>query len=212
MFEKDIKKSLQSSIDIKNKILQDNNLISVISEVSKEIINAFKNDKKVLICGNGGSAADAQHIAAELSGRFYFDREPLFAEALHVNTSYLTAVANDYSYDEVFARLVKAKGRKGDVLIGISTSGNSKNVVKAIEVANDIGMLTVGMTGASGGKMKDLSDYLINVPSTDTPRIQEAHITIGHIICEIVERGLFLNEKWCINISWWFRNKIKNRC
>jgi len=195
MFEKDIKKSLQSSIDIKNKILQDNNLISVISEVSKEIINAFKNDKKVLICGNGGSAADAQHIAAELSGRFYFDREPLFAEALHVNTSYLTAVANDYSYDEVFARLVKAKGRKGDVLIGISTSGNSKNVVKAIEVANDIGMLTVGMTGASGGKMKDLSDYLINVPSTDTPRIQEAHITIGHIICEIVERGLFLNEK-----------------
>jgi len=195
MFEKDIKKSLQSSIDIKNKILQDNNLISVISEVSKEIINAFKSDKKVLICGNGGSAADAQHIAAELSGRFYFDREPLFAEALHVNTSYLTAVANDYSYDEVFARLVKAKGRKGDVLIGISTSGNSKNVVKAIEVANDIGMLTVGMTGASGGKMKDLSDYLINVPSTDTPRIQEAHITIGHIICEIVERGLFLNEK-----------------
>ena len=212
MFEKDIKKSLQSSIDIKNKILQDNNLISVISEVSKEIINAFKSDKKVLICGNGGSAADAQHIEAELSGRFYFDREPLFAEALHVNTSYLTAVANDYSYDEVFARLVKAKGRKGDVLIGISTSGNSKNVVKAIEVANDIGMLTVGMTGASGGKMKDLSDYLINVPSTDTPRIQEAHITIGHIICEIVERGLFLNEKWCINISWWFRNKIKNRC
>ena len=165
--------------------------MSIISKVSQEIIQAFKNDKKVLLCGNGGSAADAQHIAAELSGRFYFDREPLFAEALHVNTSYLTAVANDYSYDEVFSRLVKAKGRTGDVLIGISTSGNSKNVIKAIEVANEIGMISVGMTGKTGGKMKDICEHLINVPSTDTPRIQEAHIMIGHIICEIVEKVLF---------------------
>jgi len=147
--------------------------------------------KKYFFCGNGGSAADAQHIAAELSGRFYFDREPLFAEALHVNTSYLTAVANDYSYDEVFSRLVKAKGRAGDILIGISTSGNSKNVIKAIEVANEIGMISVGMTGKTGGKMKDICKYLINVPSTDTPRIQEGHIMIGHIICEIVEKVLF---------------------
>lgn len=191
MFNESIKKSLLSSIDVKRKILEDENLISVISDVSKEIINAFKNDKKVLICGNGGSAADAQHIAAELSGRFYFDREPLFAEALHVNTSYLTAVANDYSYDEIYSRLIKAKGRKGDILIGISTSGNSKNVANALQVANDIGMVTVGMTGKNGGKMKDMCKYLINVPSTDTPRIQEAHITIGHIICEIVERELF---------------------
>jgi len=151
----------------------------------------LKKIKKVLFCGNGGSAADAQHIAAELSGRFYFDREPLFAEALHVNTSYLTAVANDYSYDEVFSRLVKAKGRAGDILIGISTSGNSKNVIKAIEVANEKGMITIGMTGKTGGKMKEICKYLINVPSTDTPRIQEAHIMIGHIICEIVEKVLF---------------------
>jgi len=191
MFNRDIKKALSNSIDIKKVILEDEKLISKISNVSKEIINTYKNDKKVLICGNGGSAADAQHIAAELSGRFYFDREPLFAEALHVNTSYLTAVANDYSYDEVYSRLVKAKGRKGDVLIGISTSGNSKNIINALNLANNIGMVTVGMTGESGGKMKDICKYLINVPSTDTPRIQEAHITIGHIICEIVERELF---------------------
>jgi len=149
------------------------------------------NDKKILICGNGGSAADAQHIAAELSGRFYFDREPLYAEALHVNSSYLTAVANDYSYDEVYARLVKAKGRKGDILIGLSTSGNSKNVIKAFEIANKIGMVTIGMTGKSGGKMKEFSNYLINVPSNNTARIQESHIMIGHIICEIVEKEIF---------------------
>ena len=187
----DIKKSISESIQVKQNILENPELLSKISQVSQEIIHAFKNDKKVLFSGNGGSAADAQHIAAELSGRFYFDREPLFAEALHVNTSYLTAVANDYSYDEVFSRLVKAKGRAGDILIGISTSGNSKNVIKAIEVANAIGIITVGMTGETGGKMKDLCKYLINVPSTDTPRIQEAHIMIGHIICEIVEKELF---------------------
>jgi len=187
----DIKKSISESIQVKQNILENPDLLSKISRVSQEIINAFKNDKKVLFCGNGGSAADAQHIAAELSGRFYFDREPLFAEALHVNTSYLTAVANDYSYDEVFSRLVKAKGRAGDILIGISTSGNSKNVIKAIEVANEKGMITIGMTGKTGGKMKEICKYLINVPSTDTPRIQEAHIMIGHIICEIVEKVLF---------------------
>jgi len=187
----DIKKNISESIQVKQNILENPELLSKISQVSQEIINAFKNDKKVLFCGNGGSAADAQHIAAELSGRFYFDREPLFAEALHVNTSYLTAVANDYSYDEVFSRLVKAKGRAGDILIGISTSGNSKNVIKAIEVDNEKGMITIGMTGKTGGKMKEICKYLINVPSTDTPRIQEAHIMIGHIICEIVEKVLF---------------------
>jgi D-sedoheptulose 7-phosphate isomerase len=187
----DIKKNISESIQVKQNILENPELLSKISQVSQEIINAFKNDKKVLFCGNGGSAADAQHIAAELSGRFYFDREPLFAEALHVNTSYITAVANDYSYDEVFSRLVKAKGRAGDILIGISTSGNSKNVIKAIEVANEKGMITIGMTGKTGGKMKEICKYLINVPSTDTPRIQEAHIMIGHIICEIVEKVLF---------------------
>jgi len=193
MYEETIKSILLESMKVKENILENKELLSIISKVAQEIINAFKMDKKVLLCGNGGSAADAQHIAAELSGRFYIDREPLFAEALHVNTSYLTAVANDYSYDEVFSRLVKAKGRPGDILIGISTSGNSKNVIKAIERANEIGMITVGMTGKDGGKMKGICKYLIAVPSQDTPRIQEAHITIGHIICEIVERELFKN-------------------
>lgn len=191
MFDSAIKSILTRSIEVKKNILNNDNLLQTISDVASEMINAFKNDKKILICGNGGSAADAQHIAAELSGKFYMDRDPLFAEALHVNTSYLTAVANDYSYDEVFSRLVKAKGRTGDILIGISTSGNSNNVIQAIKVANDIGMITVGLTGKDGGKMKHLCKYLINVPSDDTPRIQEAHITIGHIICELVEKKLF---------------------
>jgi len=183
--------TIKDSIEVKRKILSDKNLIETIKKVADKIIKTYKEDGKVLFCGNGGSAADAQHLAAELSGRFYFDREPLFAEALHVNTSYLTAVANDYSYEEVFSRLVKAKGRKGDILIGISTSGNSKNIIKAMEVANNFGMITVGLTGGSGGKMKDICKHLINVPSNDTPRIQEAHIMIGHIICEIVEQELF---------------------
>lgn len=188
-----IAEALLESISVKSNMLNDKRLTDIIAQVSKEIIKTFRNGGKVLLCGNGGSAADAQHIAAELSGRFYKDREPLFAEALHVNTSYLTAVANDYSYDEVFSRLVKAKGKPGDVLIGISTSGNSPNIIKAIETANQLGLITIGLTGQTGGKMKDLCKYLINVPSTDTPRIQEAHITIGHIICEIVEKELFPN-------------------
>ena len=141
--------------------------------------------------GNGGSAADAQHIAAEFSGRFYIDREPLFSEALHVNTSYLTAVANDYSFDEVYARMVRAMGKKNDILIGLSTSGNSPNIIKACETANSLGMRTIAFTGESGGKLKEIANYLINVPSKDTPRIQESHIMIGHIICEIVEKTLY---------------------
>ncbi|MGC8677475.1 MAG: D-sedoheptulose-7-phosphate isomerase [Hydrogenobaculum sp.] len=188
-----IRKALKDSIEVKKSILANQDIIDTVSAVAQKMMESLKNGNKVLLCGNGGSAADAQHIAAELSGRFYFDREPLFAEALHVNTSYLTAVANDYSYEEIYSRLVKAKGRKGDVLIGISTSGNSKNVVRAIEEANSIGIITVGMTGQAGGKMKDVCQYLIAVPSNDTPRIQEAHITIGHILCEIVESELFKN-------------------
>jgi len=193
--------AINNSMEVKKRIIENNALLETILKVAREIIEAFKNDKKVLLCGNGGSAADAQHIAAELSGRFYLDRDPLFAEALHVNTSYLTAMANDYSYDEVFSRLVKAKGRKGDILIGISTSGNSMNVIKAIEVANEIGMITLGMTGESDGKMKDICKYFINVPSNDTPRIQEAHIMIGHIICELVEKELFNMVKEAIVLA-----------
>lgn len=186
-----IKSIIQASIDTKQLLLSNEALLKTIEDVTQVCIKAFEEDHQILFGGNGGSAADAQHLAAEFSGRFYKDREPLNAEALHVNTSYLTAVANDYSYDEIYARIVKAKGRKGDVLFGISTSGNSKNIIRAIEVAKERGMITIGLTGASGGKMRDLCDYLINIPSTDTPRIQESHIVVGHIICELVEASLF---------------------
>jgi D-sedoheptulose 7-phosphate isomerase len=186
-----IKSILQSSITVKNSILQNEGLLSVIEQVVEKIAIAFKNGNKVLFCGNGGSAADAQHLAAEFSGRFYSDRDPLPSEALHCNTSYLTAVANDYGYDFVYSRMVKGMGKPGDVLIGMSTSGNSTNITNALQTAREIGMITVGFTGEGGGKMKTLSDYLINVPSSDTPRIQESHITIGHIICQLVEERLF---------------------
>ena len=191
-----ILQAIKNSIETKKKILRSKEILSVSAEVAKEITKALKTNKKVLLCGNGGSAADAQHIAAELSGKFYLDREPLFAEALHTNTSFLTAVANDYSYEEVFARAVKAKGEKGDILIAISTSGNSRNVIEAIKTANKLGIITIGLTGKTGGEMKDICQYLIKVPSEDTPRIQESHILIGHIICEIVEKEIFgKNEK-----------------
>ena len=186
-----IKQAIQESIELKQQILSDEQLVQTISEVADICSDAFCEGNKVLFCGNGGSAADAQHLAAELSGRFYFDREPLDAEALHVNTSYLTAVANDYSYEEVFSRLVKAKGKKGDILIGISTSGNSANIIRAFKTAQELGLITVGITGETGGKMKNISDYLLNVPSKDTPRIQESHILIGHIICEVIESRIF---------------------
>jgi len=183
--------AIQHSIKVKYDLLSDSILIGEIQNIALRIIECYRNNGKVLFCGNGGSAADAQHLAAELSGRFYFDRPPLYAEALHVNTSYLTAVANDYSFDEIFARLVKGMGRKGDILVGISTSGNSTNILKALEAAKSKEMITVGLTGANGGKMRGLSDYLVDVPSTDTPRIQESHIMIGHIICQLVESELF---------------------
>jgi len=182
---------LKASIEVKQQVLDSSALIETIAKVAEDIVTCFKQDGKVLLCGNGGSAADAQHLAAEFSGRFYTDREPLYAEALHVNTSYLTAVANDYSYNEVYSRLIKAKGRKGDVLIGLSTSGNSANIIEAFKTAKERGMLIVGFTGATGGKMAGYCDYLINIPSTDTPRIQECHITVGHIICQLVEEKFF---------------------
>lgn len=186
-----IKEIISASISAKQRLLQSDALVEKINHCAELWVSCLKADGKILFCGNGGSAADAQHIAAELSGRFYHDRDPLFAEALHVNTSYLTAVANDYSYDEVYSRMVKAKGRKGDVLVGISTSGNSKNVVAALSQAKAQGMVTIGFTGESGGKMAAFCDVLINVPTSDTPRIQESHIMVGHIICELTEAQLF---------------------
>ncbi len=189
-----IKQSIEESIELKTKILSDENLLNRIRKTVDICVKSLNRGGKILFCGNGGSAADAQHLAAELSGRFYFDREPLYAEALHVNSSYLTAVANDYSYDEIYSRLVKAMGKEGDVLIGLSTSGNSGNVVNAFRTAKEQEMVTVGLTGETGGKMKELSDILLNVPSNDTPRIQESHILIGHIICELIETKIFGQE------------------
>ena len=186
---------LQESIKVKQNIIKDAVLLENIIGATNSIIDAYCNHNKVLLCGNGGSAADAQHIAAEFSGRFYFDRPPLPAEALHVNTSFLTAVANDYSYEETYARMIQAAGNEGDILIAFSTSGNSANIIKAIEVAKNKQMIIIGFTGETGGKMKSCCDYLLNVPSTDTPRIQEAHITMAHIICEFVELALFKDKK-----------------
>lgn len=190
-----IKRIIESSLTVKQKILEDQSIINSIQSIIDTIVACYKAGGKVLFCGNGGSAADAQHLAAEFSGRFYFDREPLNSEALHVNSSYLTAVGNDYSFDEVYARIVKAKGKKGDVLIGISTSGNSNNIVNALNQAKSQEMITVGFTGESGGKIKELCDSIIRIPSTDTPRIQESHILVGHIICELVEEALFAKGK-----------------
>ena len=186
-----IKNIIAASIETKQMILNDDAFIHKIENAVTIIVNAFQNGKRVWFCGNGGSAADAQHLAAEFSGRFYLNRKALPSEALHCNTSYLTAVANDYSYDEIYARLVDGIANEGDVLVGLSTSGNSPNIIKAFEVAKEKNVTTIGFTGASGGKMKDLSDHLFNVPSTDTPRIQESHIMVGHIICQLVEEKLF---------------------
>ena len=189
-----IKSIIQASVDVKNALLADEVILQRIESLTLVITEAFRNGNKVLFCGNGGSAADAQHLAAEFSGRFYTDRDALPSEALHCNTSYLTAVANDYGYDVVYSRIIKGTGKPGDVLIGLSTSGNSVNIMKAMETARQVGMVTACFTGATGGKLKSMCDYLINVPSNDTPRIQESHIMVGHIICELVERGLFTNQ------------------
>ncbi len=186
-----IENIIQESINVKELILANKDLINRIKSAAQSCVESLQEGGKVHFCGNGGSAADAQHLAAELSGRFYYDRKPLNAEALHVNTSYLTAVANDYSFNMIYSRMIEASAKQGDVLVAISTSGNSENIVKAIETAKQKKMLVVGMTGETGGKMATLCDILINVPSSCTPRIQEAHIMIGHIICELIESTIF---------------------
>jgi D-sedoheptulose 7-phosphate isomerase len=182
---------INASIQVKQEIIEKGELAVTLEKVIAVITQAFKNGNSVYFAGNGGSAADAQHLAAEFSGRFYKDRKALPSEALHCNTSYLTAVANDYSYDVIYSRLLEGLAKPGDVLIGLSTSGNSGNIVKAFEKSKELKVVTIGLTGTEGGKMKELSDYLINVPSTDTPRIQESHILLGHIICELVEKNIF---------------------
>ena len=182
---------INASIQVKQDIIEKGELAATLEKVIAVITQAFKNGNSVYFAGNGGSAADAQHLAAEFSGRFYKDRKALPSEALHCNTSYLTAVANDYSYDVIYSRLLEGLAKPGDVLVGLSTSGNSGNIVKAFEKSKELKVVTIGFTGEDGGKMKELSDYLINVPSTDTPRIQESHILLGHIICELVEKNIF---------------------
>src|SRR5829696_2154140 len=186
-----VKNIIQSSIDVKQQILQNEELLAATIDIANKIVEALERGNRIYFCGNGGSAADAQHLAAEFSGRFYTDRKALPAEALHCNTSYLTAVANDYSYEVVYGRLIEGIANEGDVLIGLSTSGNSANIVRAFETAKEKSVTTVEFTGITGGVMKAISDYLINVPSADTPRIQESHIMIGHIICQLVEEKFF---------------------
>ena len=186
-----IRKIISESVSVKNSILQNESILNTVDEVASQMVAALKRGNRIYFCGNGGSAADAQHLAAEFSGRFYIDRDALPAEALHCNTSYITAVGNDYGYDLVYARLIKGIGNTGDFLVGLSTSGNSVNILKAFEVAREKGIVTVGFTGESGGKMKGLCDYLLNVPSSNTPRIQESHIMLGHIVCQLVEEQFF---------------------
>lgn len=188
---KKIQDIIRASIDTKQQLLQSEDILSTIEKVVDIITIAFKNGKKLYLCGNGGSAADAQHLAAEFSGRFYTDRKALPAEALHCNTSYLTSVANDYGYEAVYSRMIEGLALKGDVLIGLTTSGNSSNIIRAFEAAKEIGVTTIAFTGITGGQIKSFSDYVINIPSSDTPRIQESHIMVGHIICQLVEEKYF---------------------
>lgn len=186
-----IRKRLEQHYDVIGQILADEKLQDMIAQITETIVTCFKYGGRVYFCGNGGSAADAQHLAAEFSGKFYLEREILPSEALHCNSSYITAVSNDLSFDIIYARLISGIGKAGDVLIGLSTSGNSTNIVNAFKVCHEKAITTVAFTGADGGHMRELSKLLVNVPSTDTPRIQEAHITIGHIICELVEEEIF---------------------
>lgn len=196
MFENTIIDRINNSIEVKKNILRDNNLVEKIDLISQAIIKAYKSNKKLILFGNGGSAADAQHLVGELVNKFYFDRKSLSAIALTVNTSILTAIGNDYSFDQIFSKQLEGIGEKEDVAIGISTSGNSKNIIEGLNFAKKNKLFTVGFTGKNGGKINNIVDVCINVPSDDTPRIQEAHIMIGHIVCEIIEKELFKeNEK-----------------
>jgi D-sedoheptulose 7-phosphate isomerase len=190
-FEQRVRRSIEASIGVKRLLLNSSEVVSGMARVTEILIEAFKKGNKLLLFGNGGSAADAQHIAAEFVGRFAFNRPALPALALSVNTSAVTAIANDYGFDLVFARQIEALGRPGDVAIGISTSGNSANVLEAVTVAKKLGLYTVAMTGASGGKLKTTANHCLCAPSNETPRIQECHILIGHIISELLEQTIF---------------------
>lgn len=201
VFEQRVGQSIEASIAVKRRLLSSPEIISMVAEVSEIIVSSFERGHKVILFGNGGSAADAQHIAAEFVGRFAFDRPALPALALSVNTSCVTAIGNDYGFDLIFARQIEALGCPGDVAIGISTSGNSHNIIEAGLRAKNLGLHTVGLTGCTGGKLKDAVDYCICVPSNETPRLQECHILIGHIISELVEETIFHEQQSCISRS-----------
>ena len=190
-FEERVIGLIKASIAVKQELLQNAALVSMMAEVSRVIVDALQHGNKLLLYGNGGSAADAQHIAAEFVGRFAFNRPALPALALSVNTSCVTAIGNDYGFDLVFSRQIEALGRKGDVAIGISTSGNSPNVLCGMSTSKKLGIHTIAFTGHSGGKIRDVADYCLCAPSNETPRIQECHILIGHIISELVEKTIF---------------------
>lgn len=191
MIDKYIEEQVKKSIDVKQQLFEDKNLMNLIKEVALKTAEIYKNGNKTLIAGNGGSAADAQHIAGEFVSRFYFDRPGIPSIALTTDTSIITAIGNDYGYEKLFSRQVQANGVKGDLFIGISTSGNSANIIEALKECKEKGIITVGLTGEKGGKMAEICDYCIKVPSNETPRVQEVHILIGHIICAVVEEAIF---------------------
>ena len=193
-FTEEIKTQIEDSIKVKEKIIE--KYVDVINDIATTIIEAYKNGKKVMWCGNGGSAADAQHLSCELVSKFYLDRKALGSIALTTNTSTLTAISNDFSYDKVFERQVEALADKGDVLVGITTSGTSKNVINALKAGSEKGAITVALTGEFVDEIQDFADYLVPVPSDVTPYIQESHIMIGHIICCLVEKTLFGDKSW----------------
>jgi D-sedoheptulose 7-phosphate isomerase len=190
-FDQRVSRSIRASIAVKELLLENSEIVSTIARISQRLVAAIEEGNKVFLFGNGGSAADAQHIAAEFVGRFAFDRPALPALALSVNTSSVTAIGNDYGFDQIFSRQLEALGRAADIAIGISTSGNSPNVIHAIRVAKQRGLHTIGLTGSAGGNLKEAADQCICVPSNETPRIQECHILIGHIISQLVEETIF---------------------
>ncbi|MGO4497390.1 SIS domain-containing protein [Paenibacillus sp. 2RAB27] len=186
-----ISSEILRAMEIKRAISKDSDLLRLIEQAARKMIEVYRNGNKIMLGGNGGSAADAQHIAGEFVSRFYFDRPGLPCIALTTDTSILTAIGNDYGYEQLFARQIQANGQRGDIFIGISTSGNSPNVIRGLEMCRAMGITTIGLTGESGGRMAALCDICIRIPSQETPRIQEAHILIGHILCAIVEESIF---------------------
>ena len=189
-----IRPTLAEAGTIIQEIEKNTEISETLYNIITQIVTCFRHGNKVMFCGNGGSAAEAQHLAAELSGRFYLDRQPLPAEALHLNPSYITAVANDYAFSKIYSRYIAGVGKQGDVLIGLSTSGNSENIVEAFRAARDRKITTVAFTGKSGGMLRAHSDYIVCIPSENVPRIQEMHLILGHIICEKVESILFQDQ------------------